>query len=65
MEVLAGMARRGQGEQFGVQAQAAAEHRRRLQRLVGRPGQERDIGPAHADNLAAVGGQAGHRAAVP
>src|SRR6516162_5103534 len=57
------MTRRGQGEQFSVQVQAAAEHRRRLQRLVRRPRQERDIGLADADDLAAVGGQPGHRTA--
>jgi hypothetical protein len=65
VEVLTGVARRGQRQQLAVQLEAAAQHRRGLQRLVGRPREERHAGLPDADHLGPVGAQPGYRTAVP
>ncbi len=64
VEVLAGMAGRGQGQQLAVQVEAAAHHRSGLQRLVGRPGEDRLVHGAGLQHRAAVGAEADDRAAV-
>ena len=64
MEVLAGVAGRRQREQFPGQVQAAAQHRRRLDRLVRRPGEDRLGRRADRQCHRAVRGQHRDAAAV-
>jgi monomeric sarcosine oxidase len=63
--VLAGVAGRGQREQFPLQRQPGPEHRRGLQRLVGRAREHRRVGVAGGEGERPVRCHGGQRPPVP